>query len=369
MSRNSKVSTPMGIHASAAKASAWDKKSYEDKDPYVKVLGIVAVLLLVALSVAIPDRFLDRDNFASMAVQLSELGILSVAMTFSLLIGGIDLSVVSVANLSAILAGLVIKKLAPGECTDAQAYGALAAGVITGLAAGGVVGYINGLLISKIGVPSILATLGTMTVAAGLAFGVTNGSSVSGLPDQLVNLGNGSLLGIPVPFVVFLLVWLAADILVRRTSFGVSMILVGTSLKAARFSGIPTHRVITGTHMMTALFAAITGLVSLLRTNSAHADYGGTYVLLSILVSVLGGVSVVGGAGKLLGVLWALIILQSLSTGFNMLLLSVSGGNFFRDFVWGLLLLGVMTLTARLKSPKRIKHAKPVKNEQRREGT
>jgi ribose/xylose/arabinose/galactoside ABC-type transport system permease subunit len=188
-----------------------------------------------------------------------------------------------------------------------------------------------------------------MTLLVGIAFGITHGSSLSGLPDQLVNIGNGSVVGVPIPFLVFIAVWWIADIVLRRTSFGASMILVGTSLKVARFSGIPTRRVIERTHLISASLAALVGLISLLRTNSAHADYGGTYVLLAMLVSVLGGVSVVGGAGKLLGVLWAVLILQLLSTGFNMLLLDVSDGSFFRDFVWGFLLLLVMSLTAVLR--------------------
>lgn len=325
-------------------------------DPYLLTLGVIALVLAVALSAAIPGRFTDWDNFASMSIQLSELGMLSVAMALSLLIGGIDLSIVAVANLSAILAGIAIQAIAPGESSQARVYLALLAGIIITLATGGIIGYINGLLIAKIGVPSILATLGTMTLVSGLAFGFTNEGSVSGLPDGLVAIGNGSLAAIPVPFLIFIVVWLAVDLLVRKTAFGAEMILVGTSLKVAQFSGIPTRRIIIGTHVIASLIAALTGLVSLLRTNSAHADYGGSYVLLAILVSVLGGVSVSGGAGKLIGVLWALVILQLLSTGFNMLLLFVPDGNFFRDFVWGLLLLLVMTLTALFRAPKRYKH-------------
>ena len=318
-------------------------------DPYLLTLAAIAVVLLVALSVAMPSRFLDPDNFQSMSIQASELGMFSVAMTLALLIGGIDLSIVAVANLSAILAGLAIQTVA----ATGHVWLALAAGAATALVIGSVAGLLNGFLIAMIGVPSILATLGTMTLLTGFAFGATGGSAVFGLPDQLVDLANTAPLGIPAPFILFILVWIFTDILVRRTPFGEALILIGTNLRVARFSGIPTGRVIIGTYMTSALIAAASGLVSLLRTNSAHADYGGSFVLQSILIAVLGGVSVAGGAGRLIGVLLALLILQSLSTGLDMLLLFVSDGTFFRDFVWGFILLAVMVVTAGLKAKRR----------------
>ncbi len=319
------------------------------RDPYLLTLVAIAVVLVVALGVAMPNRFLDPDNFSSMAIQASELGMFSVAMTLALLIGGIDLSIVAVGNLSAILAGLVIQAIAP----TGDVWLALAAGTATSLAVGVAAGLVNGFLIAEIGVPSILATLGTMTLLTGLAFGVTHGSAVFGLPDELVDLADAAPLGVPAPFILFIVVWFLVDLLVRRTGFGEALILIGTNPRVARFSGIPTGKVIVGTYVTSALIAAVSGLVTLLRTNSAHPDYGGSYVLQSILIAVLGGVSVAGGAGRLIGVLWALVILQALSTGFNMLLLFVSDGTFFRDFIWGFILLVVMVVTAGLKAKRR----------------
>lgn len=318
------------------------------RDPYVRLLIAAALGTTALLAVLVPDRFLQANNFVSMAIQMSELGLFSIAMSLSLLIGGIDLSVVAVANLAAILSGLTVHAIVPAGSGALAATAGFLAALIVALAVGGVVGVINGLLIARLGVPAILATLGTMTFFSGVAFGVTGGSAISGLPDSLAGVGNSAVAGVPVLFLVFLGVWLACDILVRRTAFGAEMILVGTSPRVARFSGVATGRVIIGTHLVTALIASIAGFSSLMRTNSANADYGGAYVLLAILVSVLGGVSVTGGSGRLIGVLWALVILQLLSTGFNMLLLYVSDGNFFRDFAWGFLLLLIMSLTSRL---------------------
>lgn len=316
-------------------------------DPYVVALAATAITLFVVLGMLMPRRFLDLDNFTSMAAQASELGMFSIAMTLALMVGGIDLSMVAVGNLAAILAGLAIQSIA------GNSWLALVLGILVALAVGMVAGLVNGILIAAIEVPAILATLGTMTLFAGLAFGVTSGSAVFGLPDWLVDLANAAPWGVPTPFVLFALVWLFANVLLRRTAFGEALILIGTNLRVARFSGISTGRVIVGTYMTSGIIAALAGFVSLLRTNSAHPDYGGSYVLLSILIAVLGGVSVSGGGGRLVGVLWALVILQTLSTGFNMLLLYVPDGAFFRDFVWGMLLLVVMTVTARLKARRR----------------
>ncbi len=320
------------------------------RDPYVRLLIATAAVSMALLAILVPNRFLQADNFASMAIQMSELGLYSVAMTLSLLIGGIDLSVVAVANLAAILSALTVHAIVPSGAGTLTAAAGFTVALLVAITVGVGVGVVNGLLIARLGVPAILATLGTMTFFSGVAFGVTSGSAVSGLPDSLAGIGNSAVVGVPVLFLVFLFVWFAADVLVRRTAFGAQMILIGTSVRVARFSGIATGRVIFGTHLLTALIASIAGFSSLMRTNSANADYGGTYVLLAILVSVLGGVSVNGGSGRLVGVLWALVILQLLSTGFNMLLLFVSDGNFFRDFAWGFLLLLIMSATSRLQT-------------------
>lgn len=323
-------------------------------DRYVLALGCTSIALALALTMALPGRFADADNLASMSVQLAELGMFSVAMALALLIGGIDLSIVSVANLSSLCAALCMRHLDALATGPMGAATLLGAGLLVALSVGALVGLFNGLLIHSWGVPSILATLGTMTLVMGIAMGLTNGSSVSGLPEALGDIGNSTVAGLPIAFVVFLLVWLLAQSVCSKTAFGTNMRLLGTSHKVAHFSGIATGKVIVRTHIATAMIAALAGFMNLLRTSSANPEYGQTYVLLALLVVVLGGIAVTGGAGKLWGVLWALVILQLLSTGFNMLLLNVSDGNFFRDFVWGLLLLSTMAITAVLnKRPRK----------------
>lgn len=318
-----------------------------DQSHVALVLGAISAVVFLVLGLLMPDRFFDAGNISSMAVQLSTLGLFSIAMALALMIGGIDLSIVAVANLSAILAGLVIRSLAADAGDPATVALAFALGSGAAIGASLLVGFLNGFLIARIGVPSILTTLATMTLVTGICLGITNGITVNGMPDPLVNAANSALLGVPVPFILFAVVWVFADLLLRRTAVGADMKLIGTSLKVARFSGIAAEGRIIGVHMLCSLIAGLAGFMNLLRTNSANAEFGGAYVLLALLVAVMGGISVAGGHGRLLGVFFALVLLQLLSTGFNMLLLGVSDGNFFRDLVWGVLLIAVMVATSK----------------------
>ena len=206
-------------------------------------------------------------------------------------------------------------------------------------------GLLNGFLIGYVRVPAILATLSTMSLYMGIAFGITGGTTISGYPEAVVYLGNGQLFGVPVPLLIFIGALLVVWFLLNRTTFGFKIYMLGTNPVAAAFSGVNNRRVILMTHIWVSLLAAIAGMVALARTNSANADYGVSYILQTILVAVLGGVAVSGGHGNVWGIALALITLQFLSTGFNMLLVRHGGSNFFSDFAWGVLLLAVMSAT------------------------
>ena len=313
------------------------------------LLGIVVVVFL-AMSLARPTMFPTAGNVSSMAFQVSEIGILTLGMMLAMLIGGIDLSVNATANLAAIAAGLLLSHFMPADAGGgAVVYIVLAFAVA--LATGALCGFFNGVLIAYVEAPAILATLTTMTIYTGLAFGITSGTSISGFAAPVLFLGNGYLLGIPMPLVVLTLCVLLVWFLLSRTTFGFKLYMLGSNPTAAEFSGINNRRVILITHVLTGMLSATAGFVALTRTNSANPEYGGSYILMTILIAVLGGVSVYGGHGKVWGVVLALAALQLLSTGFNMLLVRHGGSNFFRDFAWGLLLLLVMTATFLLDHP------------------
>lgn len=312
------------------------------RDGHIRFLAATVVLIFLSMTLAMPTRFPTAANLQSMAFQMAELGILSVAMTLALLIGGIDLSVTAMANLSAITAALIMARLASTGSSAGQTAIVIVLAFLASLGIGLACGMANGILIGRVGVPAILVTLGTLTLYSGLGYAITKGRAVHGVPDPVLFLGIGTVMGVPVPLLIFSFLVGAASLLLRRTSFGFKVYMLGSNALAAQFSGIDNPGIVLRTHMISGFLSAISGLISLARTNSANAEYGSSYLLMAILVALLGGISVNGGHGRLAGVVLALVSLQMLSTGFNMLLSQYSGSNFFRDFAWGFLLLFVM---------------------------
>jgi simple sugar transport system permease protein len=255
-----------------------------------------------------------------------------------MLTGGIDLSVVAAANFSGILAALILKHALGEDASGLETGIGIFAAMGTALLCGAACGSLNGALVSRVGISPILVTLGTMQLFTGLALVITEGKAVHGYPEAFQELGNGTLLGVPIPFLVFLATAMLLAVLTHRTAFGVRLRLLGTNPTAARFAGFPVRSVLFRTYLTTGLLSGLTGLLMIARTNSAKADYGSSYLLQSILVAVLGGVNPAGGFGTVFGVSIAVLALQFLSSGFNMLRFS----NFSRDFIWGLFLLVIM---------------------------
>ena len=201
-------------------------------------------------------------------------------------------------------------------------------------------GLLNGFAIAAIGIPPILATLGTGLIFTGIAVVLSGGAAVLGFPDAISVLGNGTVLGIPAPVLLFAALAAAVAFGLNWTGFGLRVYLLGTNPLAARFAGIDNFRVTLGAYLISGLLSALAGLVIAVRANSAKADYGSSYLLLSILIAVLGGVDPYGGFGKVSGLVLAVLSLQFLSSGLNLLQIS----NFAVDMTWGALLLLVMVV-------------------------
>jgi len=251
----------------------------------------------------------------------------------AMLSGGIDLSVVATANLTAIVAALLMT--APGVPDWAAMPLALLVGVGGGLA--------NGVLIAFCRFPAILATLATMQFLGGTAIVLTRGHVLTGMPDWLSAIGDAMVLGvIPVPLLVFAAAALLLTYLLQATRFGVELRLLGTNPLAARFAGLPTRRLIVRTYLLAGVLSALAGLVVLTRVNSASADYGASYLLFVILINILAGVDPNGGFGTVGGVVLAVLTLQLLQSGLQFLSLNT----FARDLLFGGLLILVMAMKA-----------------------
>jgi len=206
-----------------------------------------------------------------------------------------------------------------------------------------VIGVVNGVLIAVIGVSPILATLGPMTLIAGLNILLSNGVVISGFPPAIQMLGNGNIAGIPLSLLLFLAVAALMWLLLERTTLGRTILLLGSNEKATRFSGVNTTRVTIVVYVLSALMSWGAALLMMSMFNSAKAGYGESWLLVTILASVLGGINPDGGFGRIPGLVMALIVLQMLESGLN--LLGVS--SYLTMALWGGVLILFIALQHR----------------------
>ncbi len=298
------------------------------------LVGITAFILATASLLSRGD-FLDVYNFQSMAAQLPELGLLAIGVALSMISGngGIDLSGIALANLAGVVAA-TLSPLLVGPEASAWLYTGWF--VVIALAAGLTGGLLNGMLIGRMGLTPILCTLGTQLLFTGAAVVLTGGSSLR-VRDAapLSAIGNEMLWGVPIPFVIFIVMLLGIGWLLRKTPFGLRLFLLGTNAKAARYAGIAQSRMLITTYALCGLLASVAGVIIAARTASVKSDYGNSYLLIAILIAVMGGVRPQGGYGRMVCLFFSAVALQLLSSTFNLLEIS----NFFRDCAWGTLLL------------------------------
>lgn len=299
-------------------------------------LVILLVALLVSFGLIVGENFFTMATMQSMAFQLPELGILSLAMMITLISGGLNLAIISTANLCALAMAYILTKFVPGSEGFAWVAWQVIA-VLAGLAVAAIIGLLNGFVIAYLGVSPILATLGTMTMVKGISIGMTRGNVISGLPDPILFLGNGTVFGVPMAMLIFAAVAIPMAIMLGRTPLGTAIYMIGSNEQATRFSGIDTKRVILKIYLISSLLAAVAAVVMMARFNSANASYAESYLLVTILAAVLGGVDPMGGFGKIAGVILSLVILQVISSAFNLL----SFSQFLTLAIWGAILIAV----------------------------
>ena len=321
-------------------------------------LAIIALFVFALMSVLSPDRFLSAQNLTSMAFQFPEFAILALAVTITMMTGGIDLSIVGIANLSAVLAAIILTTFSGPGMTAGQSLPWLALAMAVSLATGLAAGLLNGSLVAYFGLPPILATLGTGLVFTGFAIALTGGSAVMGFPEPVAWLGNQQVMGIPVPLIVFAMLAFLLHFILTRTAFGIRVTMFGANPLAALYAAVDVDRMLLKVYALSGLLASTAGLIVMSRANSAKADYGSSYLLLAVLIAVLGGINPYGGRGKVIGVVFAVLAMQFLSSGLNMLQFS----NFARELIWGALLIFVMIVNTRNWSGLFVPLARPDKS-------
>jgi len=299
------------------------------------------ILVLVGITIfftLLEPKFMRVKTYDSMLLQMSELGILAIAVFLCILVGGLNISVMANANLAALFMGYYILTNFKPESTPQQIQMIILGGIGIALLVGVIGGLLNGLMVGYAKLPPLLATLGTGTLFTGIQKGLTGGESVTGYPTQLEFLGGGKVMGIPLPFIMFTVVSILIFIMLKFTQFGYKIYMTGANQTTAKFSGIATERITLLTYIVAGVLSALTSTIVLGRTMSANPDYGlATYVLFTIFVAVISGSR--AGFGSVANVFIAMFALQTLQTGFNYMLQTVKGNTYFRDFIWGLLLI------------------------------
>lgn len=272
--------------------------------------GILFIILLVSVLVlsAISAPFRTVDNFLNQGRQLAEVGLVALPMTYIIITGGIDLSVGSIFGLTAIVLGYSWKNL--GLPLEAAIFFALAVATLAGL--------FNGLLIVRIGVPPLIMTLATLALYRGLAQGISQGRSVTGYPDWFEQLGQGSVAGVPTQVWLLVIATIIAAVILSRTTFGRSIYAIGNNETGARFSGIAVGRAKLLIYGFSGLMAGIAGWIFVSRTTTTRSDMGTGLELDVIAAVVLGGTSIFGGTGSIVGTIIGVILIQVLKNGLQL---------------------------------------------------
>jgi simple sugar transport system permease protein/ribose transport system permease protein len=288
------------------------------RDPTVTLLSALIVIALFCFSALAPN-FFAGDTFRSIAFQMPELGILALAMMIPLMSGGLNLAIIATANLSALVMAAVLTKMIGPASLPQAVVGVMVLALAAGFVASLVIGLITGMIVAFLGVHPILVTLGTMTAVKGIAVYATNGGVIGGFPPAILFLGNGTLLGVPVPMILLVLCAIVVAVIMSHAPFGVAVRMIGSNERATRYSGVATDWMLVGVYVVSSLLCWVAAVVMMARFNSARAGYAESYLLITILAAVLGGVDPNGGFGKVLGLFLSLILLQIISTGFNLL--------------------------------------------------
>jgi rhamnose transport system permease protein len=268
---------------------------------------ILAVLLIAALIVLAgqSEHFWTSDNLLNQGRLMAEVGLVALPMTFVIVTGGIDLSVGSIFGLSAILLGVFWQNM--GMPLPVAMVAAVLVGAVAGLG--------NGFIITRFKVPPLIATLATLALYRGLAEGISQARSVRGYPDWFLGLGTNDLLGVPNQLWLMILCFVIAAFILGMTTFGRTTYAIGSNEVAARFSGLRVDRAKLLIYGASGLIAGLAAVIFVSRVSTTRSDMGTGLELDVITAVVLGGTSIFGGRGTIIGTGLGLILMQALKNG------------------------------------------------------
>ena len=294
------------------------------KSRYALLIGIIAVEFLLFGFLA--PYFLTMGNLLNILRQISEIGMISIPLTFLLLSGHMDLSVGSIVGVCGIVCGMILRAGQP-----------IVLAVLAGIAAGAAVGFVNGVIVGKLKIQAVVVTIGTQVMFRGLCYIMTSGRAVSGYPLSFFVLGNGDILGLPISVLVLAICYIGAWFILERTYFGRYILAIGNNQNTTRYSGIRVDRMKMLLFTFCGVMTAIASVFLISRLSSAEATLGSGYELDIITAALIGGIDINGGSGKLQGTFLGILIIGILRNGLN--LMGV-------DANWQLIAKGLMILFA-----------------------
>lgn len=311
-----------------------DLKSKLSADTF-RILSVLSGLLILMLFFSVTSQyFFTSNNLLTIALQTSIIAIIAIGQTFVLITAGIDLSIGSNMALAGVISGMLM----------VNGYGIFIA-VIAGVLSGAVVGFLSGTIIVKGDLPPFVVTLGAMSIVRGAALVITNGIPVSGLPKAFQLIGNGKLLSVPIPAIIMIIFTLIFSFILSKTKLGNYIYASGSNIEAAKLSGIDTGKVIIIVYTFSGFLAASAGVIMASRIASGQPSAGMGYELFAVASAVIGGTSLAGGEGLIIGTLIGALVIGVLRNGLN--LLNVSA-------FWQEILIGAVIILAVFAD--RIKH-------------
>lgn len=283
----------------------FNKRTFFNK--FGALFGLIGLSIVFAF---LTPNFLSYENIMNILRQVSINALISLGMLLPIITAGIDLSVGSILAISIVSGGIVSVTWGLSPIL----------GLLTIILVGAIAGFINGLLLTKLRLPHpFISTLGTMNVYRGLALIVTAASPIFGFPFLINYVGKESVVGVPVSFILVIVVAILMHIFLTRTATGKYIYAIGGNKEAARLSGIPVDRVLIIVYTISGFMAALGGLVLIGRTNSASPIAGLTYELDAIAAVIIGGASFMGGIGTVAGTLIGAMIIAVLKNGLNLI--------------------------------------------------
>jgi len=299
----SMTSTPVvDYKAEPARGPGWLKSLWQNSG-----MLLVFILLFIGVSICV-ENFFSWPNMKGLSLSVATVGIIACTMLFCLAAGDFDLSVGSVVAMSGVLAAVVINRT-----------GSVPLGIICGIVAGGIVGVINGFVIAQLGINALITTLATMQIVRGMAFIISDGRAVGVREEGFFKLGITDILGVPTPVWIMIICFVIFGILLNRTIFGRNTLAIGGNYEAARLAGIRVVWLKIVIFTLQGLIAGFAGVILASRMTSGQPNTSQGLELQVISACVLGGVSLTGGIGTMIGVVVGVLIMGTVNNAMNLL--------------------------------------------------